>query len=197
MAEEFGEICDFIPKGFCMPEDYIKFVAEHSKRQEKDCPEAKNVVAASELCTFEDPNAVAAILTSTSPPGDKKGSKAASSTLGNKARYPIWIIKPLGKSQGKGIILTKDIGVVASSHRCVVQEYIARPHLIGGKQKHNKVITNTIPKPIFLQDLNGTSAFTSASRPLILSSSTCTEKDCADLPRKNSTWPIFKRATLT
>ncbi len=160
MFTEFGEIYDFSPKSFIMPEDYVKFVSEHSKRQERPCLEARNIVLGSELtadsCCTHNVNDGYSMSTLCS----QKASSAAlqewkKSASVAKIRCPIWIIKPIGiiipiflksrslkymkklnyiegKSQGRGIILTTDIGLVASAHRCVVQEYIARPHLIGG-----------------------------------------------------------------
>jgi hypothetical protein len=112
MIGEFGSIYDFGPKTFLMPEDYVRFATEHSKRQERECPEAKNIIWTESLLLPSDSKSL--FISEEIKPKFKE------------IRHLAWIIKPIGKSQGRGIVLTKEASKVVNCHRCVVQEYITR-----------------------------------------------------------------------
>ena len=43
-----------------------------------------------------------------------------------------WIMKPVGKSRGRGIFLVNDLTQVAYSEQMIVQQYVLRPLLLDG-----------------------------------------------------------------
>ena len=128
MLQDYGSVYNFFPKSFVIPEDYVSFATEHGRRQGSDCPDAKNMLTICEQPTqsitsssetivkLNVPSASVNIVTAAAL------SKDSSSKKNNgTGRHPVWIIKPIGRSQGKGIILTTDIGHLAHGHKCVVQ----------------------------------------------------------------------------
>lgn len=80
----------------------------------------------------------------------------------NKLKKPIWIMKPISKSQGRGIFLFKDLKDIHDWKRdgkdrksgedeietYIVQRYIERPLLIGGKKFDMRIyvlVTSYVP----------------------------------------------------
>lgn len=146
MKATHGNIFDFYPLSFIVPEDYLRLSTEHCKR----ATESYALTTYNNLLNPED--------ISTSPPDSTSNNKPAVSVIISKRfkapmwnhhhhksnqpppmpapsemRFcPVWISKPVAQSQGKGIFLTTDLSKITTEKKSVVQEYISRPMLIGG-----------------------------------------------------------------
>jgi hypothetical protein len=144
MKAEYGDVFDIIPRTYVLPNEYVRFVTEHTRRQQEDCTDAHNVITT--------------IPPSPGPTGDASRNHATHflqvpSQRTGILRTPVWITKPIGKSQGKGIYLSTDISLISTAHRVVVQEYITRPFLIGGYKWDIRIyvcITSVEPLTIYL-----------------------------------------------
>ena len=67
--------------------------------------------------------------------------------------YNLWIVKPVGKSRGKGIYLIKDISDVPLTESILVQKYLTNPLLIEGYKFDLRiyvVVTSVNPLEAFL-----------------------------------------------
>lgn len=73
-----------------------------------------------------------------------------------KTFQPAWISKPIGKSQGKGIIILNDTSSLTLCESIsVVQEYIARPLLISGHKFDLRLyvfVPSTMPLTVYIYD---------------------------------------------
>jgi len=119
---------DFAPMTFVLPGDYALFVEEFKKFT----PQQTNPSSSSSSSSSNNVG-----VTSNIPP-----SSSTSSTSGGT-----WIMKPVGRSQGKGIFLFTKLSQIQqwkSDYRWkpdnptvesyVVQRYISNPYVIGGKK---------------------------------------------------------------
>jgi len=67
--------------------------------------------------------------------------------------YNIWIIKPVGKSRGRGISLANDIAQVKYSEPVVVQKYLKNPLLLDGYKFDMRIyvlVTSLTPLEVFI-----------------------------------------------
>lgn len=65
----------------------------------------------------------------------------------------LWIMKPVGKSRGRGITVVSDITQVTYGEPMVIQQYISRPLLLGGFKFDMRIyvlITSFNPLEVFL-----------------------------------------------
>ncbi|CAG7815399.1 unnamed protein product [Allacma fusca] len=117
MEDHFGEVYNFCPKTFTLPKEAEELESEHSFRSEMDLYQrfshgAKNLL----------------------PIGSGDGDNACTNLeiSERKTFSPIWICKPVGKSQGKGIVIVKNLTNLPDHPVTIVQEYICKPLLISG-----------------------------------------------------------------
>jgi hypothetical protein len=78
-------------------------------------------------------------------------TKAAEEAEGGRA--PLWIMKPVGLSRGRGIFLVSDLGDVAYGEAHVVQRYIEKPLLVDGHKFDLRLyvlVTSFAPVEAFL-----------------------------------------------
>ncbi|CAL8120101.1 unnamed protein product [Orchesella dallaii] len=122
LKSTYGAIYDFSPLSFNLPLEYTRLVAEHTKR----------------LCDIEYG----------APPDSACIPFGPNHHLPKGKKAPLWISKPIAKSQGKGILLFDQVTKFSYDEACVVQEYIARPYLINGYKWDLRLyvcITSTSP----------------------------------------------------
>ena len=80
-------------------------------------------------------------------------SKAAEEAAEAGGRPPLWIMKPVGLSRGRGIFLVSDLGDVAYGEAHVVQRYIEKPLLVDGHKFDLRLyvlVTSFAPVEAFL-----------------------------------------------
>ncbi|XP_026471545.1 probable tubulin polyglutamylase TTLL2 [Ctenocephalides felis] len=102
MKKVYGAIYDFTPEGYALPLDYLKLAAE--------CSRCDSRTVLREGC-------------------DDSALHQAGSENSNA---PVWICKPVGRSQGKGIFLFRHLSELSYDSSAVVQRYVQNPLLIGG-----------------------------------------------------------------
>ena len=80
-------------------------------------------------------------------------SKAAEEAAEASGRPPLWIMKPVGLSRGRGIFLVSDLSDVAYGEAHVVQRYIEKPLLVDGHKFDLRLyvlVTSFAPVEAFL-----------------------------------------------
>ncbi|CAL8091207.1 unnamed protein product [Orchesella dallaii] len=145
MKSIHGPIFDFYPLSFIVPEDYLRLNTEQSKRSESySLYSYHNLLTRTpdETTTQENTSTPLQkanidktrkrVKTAISCPHEYKGTYPPKTVTVEQRCLPVWISKPIGQSQGKGIFLTTDLSNIATDKKSVVQEYISRPLLIGG-----------------------------------------------------------------
>ncbi|XP_066985788.1 probable tubulin polyglutamylase TTLL2 [Macrobrachium rosenbergii] len=118
MKHVFGSIFDFIPATYLLPCEYTKLVAEYTRlmyHQNKADQSAKNQMALGQHVGLGVSSAL------------PSGQVSVDNTPQN-----IWICKPIGSSQGRGITIFQDLHELSYGSSAVVQRYIGNPLLVGG-----------------------------------------------------------------
>ncbi len=72
-----------------------------------------------------------------------------------KGAYNYWILKPVGLSRGRGIMLITDISDVKYGDSCVIQEYLHEPYLLDGYKFDLRLyilVTSFDPLEAFIYD---------------------------------------------
>jgi len=141
MKNNYGDIYDFAPATYLIPSELRLFAEEHDRRVHQYYSEYEKL--RSRLDSTK--NALDKIRLLQTHPAPTK---------------PVWITKPVGKSQGKGIYITLDINMITDEaesnglkSKSVVQEYIMRPLLIGGYKCDVRLyvcVTCTNPLTIYM-----------------------------------------------
>ncbi|CAL4108250.1 unnamed protein product, partial [Meganyctiphanes norvegica] len=111
MKRVFGSIFDFFPHTYLLPGEYTKLVAEYTRLLYQG---TKNG-----LSKKNETNWVTQI---------NKGNQIEEEVFNQN----IWIVKPIGSSQGRGISIFQDLHDLTYASSAVVQRYIGNPLLIGG-----------------------------------------------------------------
>ena len=125
MEDYFGEVYSFCPLTFTLPKERELFEHEHQKRSEISLTDDDN-----ETMESVAKNLVPHIISD-----DQEAEKDLNNNreeTNNIKLKPVWICKPVGKSQGKGICLIDNLTNLPDHPVTIVQEYIARPLLIAG-----------------------------------------------------------------
>ncbi|ODM95085.1 putative tubulin polyglutamylase TTLL2 [Orchesella cincta] len=139
MKSIHGPIFDFYPTSFIVPEDYLRLNMEQNKRSEScSLYTFHNLLT----CTKDEETQDSSLKMNTEKlrkrvktplsSHDHKGTSNSKAVAFEQRCSPVWISKPIGQSQGKGIFLTTDLSNIATDKKSVIQEYISRPLLIGG-----------------------------------------------------------------
>lgn len=111
MRAVHGAVFDFAPETWHLPADYTKFVAAYTAERER--VEAE-LVAEGAL--------------------PARGALSDQSASLLSERMPAWICKPADGSRGRKIFLIRDIGELDYDCPYVVQRYVDRPLLLGGRK---------------------------------------------------------------
>ena len=115
--------------------DYLKRNIERIAKQSSKCAQAWNIIPA----TFLLPKEYVAFCDEFAKNAEEEGN--------------YWIMKPVGKSRGRGISLVKDITEVAYSEPMVIQRYLKHPLLLSGFKFDLRIyvlITALNPLEVFL-----------------------------------------------
>ncbi|XP_046393591.1 probable tubulin polyglutamylase TTLL2 [Ischnura elegans] len=138
MKKVYGSIYDFSPPGYNLPLEYTKLVAECSRRRGSlSCNNLSKPYLPPMVPPFRH-----------APSSSKCSSSACSASIANMIDNPpripwsffgtgnpwedVWICKPVGQSQGRGIFLFREPSELCYDSNAVVQRYIPNPLLIGG-----------------------------------------------------------------
>lgn len=133
----------FYPPSFILPLDYRKFVAEFQRRRKAqkrgDGKRKKKKVVSGGAERRGSPSTPRLRRASS---GDTSGSspRYGSPEVGSPAKADpkkvktgnMWICKPSAGSQGQDIVVFSSLKDLTYNGSCVVQRYVANPHLIGG-----------------------------------------------------------------
>ncbi|KAG8234640.1 hypothetical protein J437_LFUL006528, partial [Ladona fulva] len=139
MKKVYGSIYDFSPPGYNLPLEYTKLVAECSRRR-GSITNSSNINLSTVIPAYQ----VHSSLCSSS---SNLSSLSCASSFASVSNTPIsswgffgtgnswedvWICKPVGQSQGRGIFLFREPSELCYDSNAVVQRYIPNPLLIGG-----------------------------------------------------------------
>ncbi|XP_076068377.1 uncharacterized protein LOC143040825 [Oratosquilla oratoria] len=130
----FGGIFDFVPSTFLLPCDYTKLVAEYTRLlyEGKNDLARSSSLPSSSSSQSSSSSSSASSSPSSSSPISSSSSSTSSSVGSDSSGANIWICKPIGSSQGRGITLFQDLHELSYASSAVVQRYIGNPLQIGG-----------------------------------------------------------------
>ncbi|XP_047482894.1 probable tubulin polyglutamylase TTLL2 [Penaeus chinensis] len=138
MKHVFGSIFDFFPATYLLPCEYTKLVAEYTRLMYHNKAEGgtKAQVAGA----------------STGGLGSGAGLSAGQNAS-DPAAQNIWICKPIGSSQGRGISIFQDLHELSYASSAVVQRYIGNPLLVGGYKCDVRLyvlVTSFLPLTVYV-----------------------------------------------
>ncbi|XP_069954404.1 tubulin polyglutamylase ttll-5-like [Cherax quadricarinatus] len=137
MKHVFGAVFDFIPATYLLPCEYTKLVAEytrlmyHSKQDQGPKSPAGSTGHSASLGSSQTPGQVSQ----------------------DAASHNIWICKPIGSSQGRGISIFQDLHELSYTTSAVVQRYIHNPLLVGGYKCDVRLyvlVTSFLPLTVYM-----------------------------------------------
>ncbi|XP_069193543.1 tubulin polyglutamylase ttll-5 [Procambarus clarkii] len=137
MKHIFGSVFDFIPATYLLPCEYTKLVAEYTRLMYHNKQDQW----------------------SKSPSGNTglPGSPATGQTPGQASEdsppHNIWICKPIGSSQGRGISIFQDLHDLSYTSSAVAQRYIHNPLLVGGYKCDVRLyvlVTSFLPLTVYM-----------------------------------------------
>ncbi|KAK7084364.1 putative tubulin polyglutamylase ttll2 [Halocaridina rubra] len=136
MKHAFGSIFDFIPATYLLPCEYTKLVAEYTRlmyHQHKLEQGAKAAMSQNG--------------------GFGNGGLPFGQTPVDATPQNIWICKPIGSSQGRGITIFQDLHELSYASSAVVQRYIGNPLLVGGYKCDVRLyvlVTSFLPLTVYM-----------------------------------------------
>ncbi|XP_071522379.1 probable tubulin polyglutamylase TTLL2 [Panulirus ornatus] len=145
MKHVFGTTFDFMPATYLLPCEYTKLVAEYTRLMYHHNHNNNNKVA--------EHGVKSAPLTTTGQTGVLLGNQCWGQAPQDPPAHNIWICKPTGSSQGRGISIFQELHDLTYASSAVVQRYVHNPLLVGGYKCDVRLyvlVTSFLPLTVYM-----------------------------------------------